>query len=251
MSIERIERESYILGQLARDGALTVSNLAKNLGVSEVTIRTDLRNLEDRGVLVRTHGGAEAAGYRHVLERQLQHAPQKDRIAAAAAGLVRDFDHIMIEAGTTCARIVAELAPRKGVQILTNSTLVVRQARLNPNLTVILSGGTFHRPSESLVGPVALQTIADFNVRLAFFGTDGFSRAGGLTTGFAEGAEVIRAMQARAAESWLVTDSSKYNQAGFVAVTGLDNLTGVITDSALDAASQQDLNSSGLDVRYV
>ena len=129
--------------------------------------------------------------------------------------------------------------------------MVVRQARLNPGLSVILSGGTFHRPSESLVGPVALRTIADFNVRLAFFGTDGFSLAGGLTTGFAEGAEVIRAMKARAAESWLIADSSKYGQAGFVSVTGLDELTGVITDSGLSAESQEDLNSSGLEVRYV
>ncbi len=251
MTIERTERESYILGQLARDGFLTVSGLSRNLKVSEVTIRTDLRNLEERGVLVRTHGGAEATGYRTVLERQLQHAGEKDRIAAAAAELVRDFDHIMIEAGTTCAQIVTHLSGRKGVQILTNSTLVLRQARLNPALTVILVGGAFHRPSESLVGPVTLRNLADFNVRLAFFGTDGFSVAGGLTTGFAEGADVIRAMQARAVESWLVADSAKYDQAGFVAVSDLGALTGVITDVGLPADAQSDLNNSGLEVRYV
>ncbi|MFZ0529041.1 MAG: DeoR/GlpR family DNA-binding transcription regulator [Propionicimonas sp.] len=251
MTIERTERESYMLGQLAREGSLSVSALARNLGVSEVTIRTDLRNLEDRGALVRTHGGAEATGYRNVLERQLQHASEKDRIAAAAAELVQDHDHITIEAGTTCAQIVNHLSGRKGVQILTNSTLVVRQARLNPALSVILCGGTFHRPSESLVGPIALRTIAEFNVRLAFFGTDGFSVAGGLTTGFAEGAEVIRAIKSRAAESWLVADSSKYGQAGFVHVTELGALTGVITDTGLSAEAKNDLNSSGLEVRYV
>ena len=129
MAIERGERESSILTRLAREGSVTVAGLSRDLGVSEVTIRTDLRNLEDRGLLARTHGGAEATGYRNVLERQLQHAGEKARIGAAAAELVGDDDLIMIEAGTTCAEIVSHLGGRKGVQILTNSTLVLRQAR--------------------------------------------------------------------------------------------------------------------------
>ncbi len=251
MAIERSKRETYIVGLLAREGSLAVSDIAKALGVSAVTIRTDLRTLEERGALVRTHGGAEAGAYRAVSERESQRNGEKDRIAEAAANLVLDFDHIMIEAGTTCAQIVGHLGGRKGVQILTNSLLVVRKARSNPDLTVILTGGTFHRASESLVGPVALRGIAEFNVRLAFFGTDGFSVATGLTTGFAEGAEVIRAMQARTEESWLVADSSKYARAGFVVVADLAELTGVITDPDLPAESQNDLNSSGVHVRYV
>jgi DeoR family galactitol utilization operon repressor len=251
MSIERSERESLILARLAREGSLTVASLSKQLGVSEVTIRTDLRTLEDQGLLARTHGGAEATGYRNVLERQLQHSAEKERIAAAAADLVHDNDVIMIEAGTTCAEIVAHLGSRRGVQILTNSTLVLRHARLYPSLTVVLTGGTFNRASESLVGPGALAALEAFNVRLAFFGTDGFSAGRGLTTAFAEGAEVIRAMRARSAESWLVADSSKYGKAGFVSVMDLADLTGVITDSALAPESQAELSNSGLDVRYV
>ena len=251
MSIERTERETYMLGRLAREGSLTVGNLSRELKVSEVTIRTDLRNLEERGLLARTHGGAEATGYRDVLERQLQHAGEKDRIAAAAAELVADNDLIMIEAGTTCAQIVTHLRGRRGVQILTNSNLVVRHARGLAGLTVILTGGTFNRTSESMVGSVALRTIEDFNVRLAFFGTDGFTVGRGLTTAFAEGAEVIRAMKARAAQSWLVADSSKYGRAGFVSVMELAALTGVITDDGLDSASRTDLNNSGPSVRIV
>lgn len=251
MSIERNERESSILSRLVREGSLTVAGLARDLGVSEVTIRADLRNLEERGLLARTHGGAEATGYRNVLERQLQHVPQKDRIAAEAAELVRDFDHILIEAGTTCAQIVNHLGGRRGVQILTNSTLVVRQARLQPAVSVILTGGVFNRTSESLVGPVALRTIEDFNVRLAFFGTDGFTAGSGLTTGFAEGAEVIRAMKARAEETWLVADSSKYGRAGFVRVLDLGEVTGVITDADLPEDARQDLLFSGPTVRFV
>jgi len=251
MATERAERESVILARLAREGSLSVASLSRELGVSEVTVRTDLRNLEDRGLLARTHGGAEATGYRNVLERQLQHSGEKERIGAAAAELVQDDDLVMIEAGTTCAEIVAHLGGRRGVRILTNSTLVVRHARLHPGLTVVLTGGTFHRTSESLVGPVALRTIEDFNVRLAFFGTDGFTAGRGLTTAFSEGAEVIQAMRARAAESWLVADSSKYGKAGFVRVMDLGDLTGVITDTGLDDTARTDLMNSGVSARFV
>lgn len=251
MSIERDERESLILARLAREGSLSVATLSRELKVSEVTVRTDLRTLEERGLLARTHGGAEATGYRNVLERQLQRPAEKDRIAAAAAELVRDHDLIMIEAGTTCARIVSYLGSRRGVQILTNSTLVFAQARLHPGLNVILTGGSFHRTSESLVGPVALRTIEDFNVRLAFFGTDGFGAEHGLTTGFSEGAEVIRAMRSRAEESWLVADSGKHGRAGFVSVMPLAALTGVVTDAGLPAEARTELTNSGLTARFV
>lgn len=250
MSIERLERETFILDRLAREGSLQVSGLSRELGVSEVTIRTDLRGLEERGILTRTHGGAEATGYRNVLERQLQHAAQKNRIAAAAAELVRDGDQVMIEAGTTTAGVIGHLASRRGVQLVTNSTLVFRAARHMTNLTVLLTGGAFHRASESLVGSVALRTIEDFNPRLAFLGTDGFSVERGLTTGFAEGAEVIRAMAARAAESWLLADSSKYGRAGFVTVMRLDEFAGVVTDTDLEAEAREDLTRCARSVRF-
>lgn len=249
--MERSARESMILGRLAREGSLSVSGLSREFGVSEVTVRSDLRTLEERGLLTRTHGGAQPAGHHNVFGRQVQQRVEKARIAAAAAELVHDDDLIMIEAGTTCAEIVAQLGARRGVRILTNSTLVLRHARQHPSLTVVLTGGTFHHGSESMVGPVALRAIEEFNVRLAFFGTDGFSADRGLTTAFAEGAEVIRAMSARAEQSWLVADSSKYARAGFVSVLPITALTGVITDSGLPAESHEDLLNSGVRARLV
>lgn len=251
MTIERNEREAAILNRLAQDGQLQVTKLSRELGVSEVTIRTDLRALEQRGLLSRTHGGAEPTGYRDVLERRFQHQAEKDRIAAAAAALVRDHDQIMIEAGTTTAGIVGHLAGRRDVQIVTNSTLVFANARLNPALTVILTGGTFHRGSESLVGPVALRTLTDFNVRLAFLGTDGFTVERGLTTGFTEGVEVLRAMRERTQQAWLVADSSKYGRVGFASVMPLQHLSGVISDDQLPVAAQQELIDSGVETQFV
>lgn len=245
---EKQTREAYILDRLARDGSLSVSALSRDLGVSEVTVRASLRDLEGRGLLSRTHGGAQASSFQSVLERQRHHAAEKELIAQAAAGLVRDNDSIMVEAGTTTAAVIRFLAGRSGVQVVTNSTLAFAAARLNPSLRLLLTGGNFHAESESLVGYGALRTIGDFNVRCAFIGTDGFTVERGLTTQFAEGADVIRAMHARAEETWLLADSSKYGRAGFVNVLPLADLTGVITDAGIGEQSAEALRAAGIQV---
>lgn len=251
MTAERTERESYILDLLAKDGSLSVAALSKDLGVSEVTVRSSLKSMEERGLLARTWGGARANTLTNVLERVRVHDDEKERIAAEAAALVQDGDRIMIEAGTTTAMVVRHLSGRSGVQIVTNSTLVFSYARLNPALEVILTGGQFHRESESLVGPVALAAIRRFNARIAFVGTDGFTSDRGLTTQFAQGADVITAMHQRAEETWLVADSSKYGRAGFVSVLELSEIGGIITDSGLAAGSVDVLKQTAPTVRVV
>lgn len=233
MTVERTEREHEIMSRLTDDGALSVSLLAAQLGVSEVTIRGDLRGLEQRGMLVRTRGGARPATLKSILQREQLNVEVKQRIAAAAAAMIRDDDTIMIEAGTTTAMVVRSLTGRRGIQVVTNSALVFNTARINPDLTVILTGGVFRRESESFVGPLAERAIADFNTRLAFLGTDGFSPERGLTTRFVEGGQVASLMTDRAEETWLLADSSKFGQAGFVSFLPLAGITGIITDDGL------------------
>lgn len=241
MTVERVERENAILARLANEGSLTVATMSDALGVSEVTIRGDLRALEQQGLLVRTRGGARPTTIKNILQRQNLNVGAKERIASAAASLVVDDDAVMIEAGTTTALIVRHLAGRRGVQIVTNSTLVFSNARLNPALNTILTGGVFRRDTESLVGPLAERAIGDFNARLAFLGTDGFSAERGLTTRFVEGGQVARVMRDRAEETWLVADSSKFGQAGFVTFLPLEGITGIITDSDLDPRAAESL----------
>ena len=239
MTVERTERESLILARLARDGFVSVAEMAPALGVSEVTVRGDLRGLEEQELIVRTRGGARPTTTQNILQRQTSHSEAKERIAAAAAELVQDDDTLMIEAGTTTALIVRHLMDRRGVQIVTNSMLVFSNARLNPGLQTILTGGVFNRDTESLVGPLAERAIREFNTRIAFLGTDGFSPERGLTTRFAEGGQVATTMRDRAEETWLLADSSKVGQAGFVSFLPLSGITGIITDSDLDSMAAQ------------
>lgn len=240
--VAKTAREAAILERLAQNGTLQVSALSSELGVSEVTIRGDLSSLESQGMLVRTRGGAKSTSLHHILQRQKINVDAKERIAAAAAALISDNDTVMIEAGTTAAMIVRWLAGRRGVQIVTNSTLVFSNARLHPMLNIILTGGVFRRELEALVGPQAERTISEFNPRLAFLGTDGFSPERGLTTRLMEGGQVATRMHNQAEETWLVADSSKFGQAGFVSFLRLEDITGIITDTGLSDEAFQSLS---------
>jgi len=235
------ERTNYILDRLAREGEVSVAQLASDLGVSPVTVRASLKSLDEQGYLVRTHGGARPTTFRNIHLRQNDRVEIKERIARAAADMIHDDDRIMIEAGTTCALIVKYLAGKRGVQVLTNSVLVFANARSNPNLNITLTGGHFRAESESLVGPVAERAINDFNARVAFLGTDGFSVDRGLTTQLVEGGQVGSIMRTRAQETWLLADSSKYGEAGFVSFMGIDEVTGIITDDEIPEESIKEL----------
>ena len=105
----------------------------------------------------------------------------------------------------------------------------------------IHDGAVFRAESESLVGPVAERAINDFNARVAFLGTDGFSVDRGLTTQLVEGGQVGSIMRTRAQETWLLADSSKYGEAGFVTFMGIDQVTGIITDDEIPEESIKEL----------
>ena len=245
------EREREIVRRLAEDANISVSRLSEQLGVSAVTVRSDLGNLAQKGVIVRTRGGATPAFHPSVIVRQNLRSEEKNRIAQAAAALVDDGDTIMIEAGTTTALIAQYLLGKRFVNIVTNSTLIVPFARINPGLHLTMVGGEFHPATESLVGPMALGELERFHVRLAFVGTDGFSLEGGLTTHLVDGAEIVRKMAERSDETVLVADSSKYGRIGFVHVLPATRVVRLVTDTGLSAEADAALREAGIAVTRV
>ena len=251
MLAELNERERIILDRLSENGSVTVTDLAQNIGVSEVTIRGDLRVLEENGWINRCRGGAAPALHRDIMERQRIKPEQKNAIARAAADLVRDGDVIMIEAGTTTALIARYLSGKRDIHIVTNSTLVFTYARMNPNLKITMTGGEFRRPTESMVGPIALETISRVNVRLAFVGTDGFTLERGMTTHLMEGAEIVKAMKAHAQKTILTADSGKYGKIGFSSVLPLSAMDLILTDSGLESPAEEELREAGISVSKI
>ncbi|HEB09641.1 MAG TPA: DeoR/GlpR transcriptional regulator, partial [Spirochaetales bacterium] len=143
------------------------------------------------------------------------------------------------------------LLGKHDIRIVTNSTLILHSARTNPAIQVTLVGGEFSAATESVVGPISLEQLEDFHVRLAFVGTDGFTLSNGLTTHLVEGAEIVRKMTERSDSTILVADSSKYGKRGFVKVLPLTAVKKVITDKKLAAEALQELKELGLEVILV
>lgn len=228
------KREDVILEILRDGGDVTVSALSETLGVSVVTIRADLKSLEERGLILRTRGGAIPAFHPEMLDKKGSHTAEKERIARAAADMVKDGDQIMITNGTTSALVGRYLLGRRDVQVVTNSTLLLPYARVNPNLNITFVGGEFRPSAEALVGPEAVSRIDQFHVSLTITGTDGFTLEHGLTTHLVENAEIVRKMCAQADKRVLLADSSKFGNKGFVKILPLEAIDIIITDTGLD-----------------
>lgn len=242
------KREKEIL-EIIKDGDdSSVSYLSSTLGVSVVTVRADLKSLEEKGMIIRTRGGAIPAFHPDLMDRKSSRNAQKERIAKAAAELVGDGDRIMITNGTTSALVGRYLLGKRDVQIVTNSTLLLPYARINPNLSITFVGGEFRPSAEALVGPEALHRIDQFHVSMTITGTDGFTLEHGLTTHLVESAEIVRKMCRQSDTSVLVVDSSKFGNKGFVKILPLEDIDILITDTGLDETDAALIEEVGVKV---
>ncbi|HUZ18057.1 MAG TPA: DeoR/GlpR family DNA-binding transcription regulator [Spirochaetia bacterium] len=247
--IEKLtEREEAIIELLTEDFSASVQEMSRRLEVSTVTVRSDLSSLAEKGILVRTHGGAFPAFHQSILDRQRDKVKIKERIGRAASQLVHDGDAIMIEAGTTTAQVARYLLGRRDLHVVTNSTLVIPFARFNPGIHLTVVGGEFRPSTESLVGPGALSDLEEFHVGTAFIGTDGFSLESGLTTHLVEGAEIVRKMAGQAERTVLVADSSKFGRVGFARVLPLASIHILITDDGLPGDVRERLAEMSVEV---
>lgn len=245
------ERERQVLDLLIDEQGISVTEMGNRLGVSAVTVRSTLNALADKGVIVRTWGGATPAFHTEILERQRTHNAVKSRIARAGAELISDGDTVMIEAGTTTAMVGRFLFGKQDIHVVTNSMLFVPYGRSNPALQITVVGGNFQAATESNVGPIALRELDQFHVNVAFVGTDGFTVPHGTTTNLIEGAEIVRKMSACARKTVLLADSSKYGKIGFTHVLNLSELSLIITDEEIGSDARQAIDEAGVQLQIV
>ena len=230
---------------------LSVGELSQRFGVSEVTIRSDLKSLASQGLVLRQHGGGLPTLHVNVSDRQRTHMEEKTRIARAAAELIADLDDVMITAGTTTSLIPRFLLGRQGVNIVTNSTLLLPYVRNNPGVSVTLTGGEFRPSIEALTGPATIRELGQFHVAKAFLGTDGVTAEKGPTADSAEIADVCRRMSEQARQTIVLADSSKLERAGFAHIMPITRIDILITDVGAPASEVSRLRKKGVDVRLV
>lgn len=253
-------RSERILHTLLREGGVLVEDLAEKLDVSPTTIRRELRELESRGLLRRTHGGAvpvegplyEPFRYDASFQEQEQlRSEEKRRIGLAAAALVREGETIAISAGTTATQVARCLRYRTGITVLTNAVNVAMELSHCRGLTVIVTGGILSGSWFSLLGPAALRSIEELFVDRAFIGLDGIHPEHGVTAHHPDEAAINRTMARQARQTVAVADYTKVGHVARVPVCPLSEVDLLITDTGAPDADLAPLASSSLDVRKV
>ena len=226
-------RCSNILNILSKEKRVTVAELSKALNVSEVTVRKDLLELENKGLLRRGHGFATLVDSDDVSNRLSFNYELKRRIAQKALESISDGETIMIESGSCCALLADEVVTnRKDVTIITNSVFIANFIRNKPNAHVILLGGEFQNESQVMVGPLIKICASNFHVDKFFMGTDGFNARGAMS-GDLMRAEAVRDMAENASQNIILTESKKFTQIGVVPLLSYDMIDAIYTDDQI------------------
>jgi DeoR/GlpR family transcriptional regulator of sugar metabolism len=238
------QRHAYILDRLRTDGAVRVSDLMRELGVSDMTVRRDLEALEDQGHLVKVHGGATLLRDSAVHEpgfdtkRTLEHEA-KLAIARRAATLVEPGMAIAISAGSTTYEVSRRLAEVPRLTVVTNSVPAaeVLYHGGRSDQTIILSGG-MRTPSDALVGPVAVSALRAVNVDIVFLGVHGMHQRAGFTTPNMLESETNQALIETGGRLVVTADHTKWGIAGVSTIARLGQADTVITDRGLAPEAQ-------------
>jgi DeoR family transcriptional regulator of aga operon len=251
--VSKTERFGRILELLARDGTVTVTDLATELGVSEATVRRDLQALGEQRLLERSHGGAVAHGTAHELPVRYRtgRSDEKRRIARAATELVTDGVAIAFTGGTTTTEVARMLAARQDLTVVTNALNIAVELAVRPNLKLIVTGGVARSASYELVGSLADATLRGLFVDLAFVGVDGVDAERGLTTQNEVEATTNRALMARAKRTVVVADATKLGRVAFAQIAGIESADQLITNTGANPEQVERLRGAGLAVSLV
>lgn len=251
-------RAQVILQELLRAGKVTVGPLAKRLKVSTATIRRDLSELEGRGLLRRSHGGAVTIQpllyepFRHTSnyqEQERQRIAEKRRIGLVAAEFVGDGDFLAIGAGTTATQVARSISLRKGLTVLTNAINVAMELSHRDDLKVIVTGGFLSGDWFALVGPGAIQSVGEIFADKVFVGVDGIHPEHGLTTNYPDQATIHRAMLRQARRRIVVADHRKLGAIASALICPLDGVDVLITDKGATAEALAPFVAAGIEVR--
>lgn len=243
------ERHQRILQTARSRGRVEVAELARDLAVTPETVRRDLTALERRGVVRRVHGGAipvERLGFEPaVADRETVSAAQKDRIAKAALDELPDGGSVILDAGTTTARLAQLLPEDREFTVVTHSIPVASTLMTRSNITLHLLGGVVRPRTFAAVGEWARQQVSEFFADVAFMGTNGVSVERGLTTPDVAEASIKRALVDAARRTVVLADHTKFGREDFARVAPLSAIDTIITDSGLDVEFAEDVENAG------
>lgn len=246
------ERQRLIVDRARAEGRVEVAALAEELDVTPETIRRDLSRLERLGQLKRVHGGAiplDRLGFEPpVAARREAMAAEKDRIAKAALAEVPEEGAILLDAGTTTARLATALPTDRELTVVTNALDIATTLAARSNLNVLMIGGRVRGRTLAAVDSWAARMLGDLFVDVAFVATNGVSIERGLTTPDPTEAMIKGLMVEAARRAVLLADHTKVGNDHLVRFADLDQVDTLVTDTGIDAELRADLAAAGLEV---
>ena len=251
------ERRALIMQLLEHKDEVQVTQLSKETGISEVTIRKDLTLLQKRNLLIRTRGGAmrkpveNETGETAIERKRMFNIKDKERIGEEASKLIKEGDYIMLDSGTTTLEVARHLDRFQNLHIVTNAMNIAIELMAYKRFEIVLLGGNVRVNSQSTVGPLALSVLRNFTRYKLFLGVDSFSIENGVSTPSLEEALLNQVMIQQAAKVIAVFDSSKFNKRSFVHVADVNELDVVVTDRAIPVGMNSKLKAAGVELRVV
>lgn len=244
------ERRDHLLGLLAREGKIVAKDVAAELGISEDSVRRDLRDLAAEGLVQRVYGGAlpvspAVVGY---TARQTVAPNSKRKVASLAAGLVRQGSAVILDGGTTALAVAQALPPSLACTVITHSPTIAVALLDHPEAEIFLLGGRVFKHSAVAYGAAAVEAAQNVSADLCLLGVTGVHPEAGLTTGDAEEAAMKRALSARAADTYILASSEKIGTASRFRVLPWEKVSGVITDADPHDAVVEQVVGLGVEV---
>jgi DeoR/GlpR family transcriptional regulator of sugar metabolism len=244
------ERRELILDRLRRDGKVVAAELSSSLAVSPDTVRRDLRELKEAGLLRRVHGGAlpAAVGDRPYADR-LEQAPEaKAAIARATSGLFRHGQVILLDSGTTTLEVARNLPPELEATVITNSPPIAVALADHPNVDVSVLGGMLAKEANALVGAATADALRSVRADVLVLGVCSLHPEVGITVLDLEESYVKRAMIENAAEVVAVSAADKLGSAGPYVIAPLEELTYLVTEASASAGQLDGFRAVGVEV---
>ena len=255
MTMYAAERHHEILDAVREHGRVSVQALAETLQVTPETVRRDLTDLEHRGLLRRTHGGAvriERMSFSTpVTDRKGLYDEEKEAIAATALTEINDYTTIGIDAGTTTIKLAEQIPPTRRLTVVTYSLIVASSLAAHPHVKVHFLGGVIQENSRAAVGPWTLDLVSRITLDQVFLSVDGINRRHGLTTHNLDEAAVKGALMAASRRTVVLADNSKMKREEFGRIAPLSQVDQIITDGGVDVAYARELEERGPEVAVV
>ncbi len=254
-SISSDERRELIIQALREQDVVTVSELSRRLGVTEVTTRKDLQQLEEQGYLTRVRGGAVMSG-RGQLElrfaaRQQLYLEEKRRITARAARYIQPGSTIFLDGSSTIFQMTRLLRDQQNLTVVTNGLYAALELSFAPEVTTIVVGGILRRRTSSLVDVLSPNLLRRLHVDIAFLSCRGFTLEHGMMESDLREAQLKRAMGLAARQVIGLVDHSKFDQP-FTASSMLpEEIDRLISDTDLPESARAAVEAAGIKLELV